>query len=352
MGKRFSHLTWDKRVAIASYLKAEMPKIKIAELVGIHVSTVYREIDKGSYIHLNSDLTTEVRYSPDIAEKNYKFNLKEKGDDLKIGNDREYANFLERKIVEEKYSPEAVLLEIEEKGLQFSTKICVKTFYNYIDNGVFFELTNKSLPIKRNKKRGYRKVKKRTKILGKSIEERDKQVEDREEFGHWEMDCVEGKKTNKKVLLVLTERKTRQEIVVLMKKQNVKCVVKALDTIEKKLGFKKFCKIFKTITVDNGKEFAGSEEFERSIISKKKKRTTVFYCHPYASCERGSNENANKLIRRHLPKGTDFKNLTDEDVKFIENWINNYPRGIFNGKSSMVLFKNELEKLDISYEKT
>lgn len=349
MGKHFNHLSWDKRVAIASYLKAEIPKTKIAELVGVHVSTVYREINRGSYVHLNSDLTREERYSPDIAEQNYKINLKEKGGDLKIGNDREYADYLEKTILDKKYSPEAVLSEIEQKGLKFNTKICVKTFYNYIQNDVFLNLTNKNLPVKRDKKRGYYKVKKRKKIYGESIEKRPKEIESREEFGHWEMDCVIGKKTNAKTLLVLTERKTRQEIIRTLPEQKVKFVVKALDSIEKKIGFKRFNTVFKTITVDNGSEFAGSDEFERSIISKKKKRTNVFFCHPYSSYERGSNENANKLIRRHLPKGTDFKDLSDEYVEYIENWINNYPRRLFNGKSSMFMFRYELEKLNISY---
>ena len=67
---------------------------------------------------------------------------------------------------------------------------------------------------------------------------------------------------------------------------------------------------------------------------KKKPRTTVYYAHPYCSGERGSNENANRLIRRFIPKGTDITLISDEFVEWIENWINNYPRAMFKYKST------------------
>ncbi len=162
------------------------------------------------------------------------------------------------------------------------------------------------------------------------------------------MDCVVGKREKGQVLLVLTERLTRQEIIKILPHKKVKYVIKALDEIEKELGFKKFSKMFKTITVDNGSEFAGGEAFESSCISKTKKRTKVYFCHPYSSWERGTNENNNKLIRRHLPKGTDFKGLTKEKVIYIEEWVNNYPRRLFKGKSSKYMFLKELQKLKIA----
>ena len=122
-----------------------------------------------------------------------------------------------------------------------------------------------------------------------------------------------------------------------------------MNNLEKELGYANFTKIFKTITLDNGSEFAGSLEFERSILEKGKQRTKTYFCHPYSSYERGSNENCNKLIRRHLPKGTSFKILTIELVEKIEKWINNYPRGIFKGLSSNIKFKKELKKLNINW---
>ena len=75
------------------------------------------------------------------------------------------------------------------------------------------------------------------------------------------------------------------------------------------------------------------------------KRTFVFYCHPYSSWERGSNENNNRLIRRHIPKGEDFDGRQDAEIEYIEKWINDYPRGIFDYRTSAELFEEELQKL-------
>ena len=85
-----------------------------------------------------------------------------------------------------------------------------------------------------------------------------------------------------------------------------------------------------------------------SVLNNNEKRTNVYYCHPYSSWERGTNENINKLIRRHIPKGIDFDNKTDEDIAYIEKWINNYPRGILGFKTSAELFELELEKLSMN----
>ena len=76
---------------------------------------------------------------------------------------------------------------------------------------------------------------------------------------------------------------------------------------------------------------------QRSINKLEEKRTKIYYCHPYSSWERGSNENANRLIRRFIPKGADIGRFTHEMIKFIEDWINNYPRRIFDYKSSNVM---------------
>lgn len=147
----------------------------------------------------------------------------------------------------------------------------------------------------------------------------------------------------KSCMLVLTERKTRDEIVIKLKDQGAASVVDALDRLERKWG-DMFYKVFRSITVDNGVEFSDYEGMERSAL-KEEKRTFVFYCHPYSSWERGTNENNNRLIRRHIPKGVDFEDTTDEEIKYIETWINNYPRGIFDFKTSAELFDEELQKL-------
>ena len=123
-----------------------------------------------------------------------------------------------------------------------------------------------------------------------------------------------------------------------MKSKSQYCVVKELDKLERKLGSKKFRETFKTITCDNGCENLDFEGIERSAITKKN-RTKVYYAHPYSAWERGKNENINKLIRRFIPKGADIGEFSQERIKMIEHWINNYPRKIFNGLSSNELIK-------------
>ncbi len=95
----------------------------------------------------------------------------------------------------------------------------------------------------------------------------------------------------------------------------------------------RFPRVFKTITVDNGSEFLNSAELESSARRPGTRRTKIYYDHPFSAWERGSNENANKLIRWFIPKGTDISNLKQKDIRRIENWMNNYPRKI-HGYSS------------------
>ena len=262
---------------------------------------------------------------------------KNKGPGLKIGKDHELVKYIENKIIKENYSPDAVIGEIKEKRLKFKTQICTKTLYNYIDRGdVFLKLTNKDLPVKKEgKKRDYKKIKIPYKNLkGKSIEERQPEVENRKEYGHWEMDCVVGKREGKgAVLLVLSERSIREEIIIKMPAKTQESVIAALDRLEIKYG-KAFKEKFKTITVDNGSEFLDYRGIEMSIKYKEEKRVKLYYAHPYSSWERGTNENINKLIRRFIPKGTDISEISNARIKYIENWINSYPRRILGYKSA------------------
>ena len=342
--RRFKHLSWTDRLKIETMLKDKRHKQEIADEIGVHLKTIYNEIKRGRYIHTNSDLTEEERYSPEMAEAAYREHLAAKGPDLKIGNDHELAQHIEKKIAEDGYSPAAVLGEIKEQGLEFKTSICESTLYSYIDKGVFLTVTNKNLPVKGQKKRPYNKVKRAKRPpAGTSIENRPKEIDDRAVVGDWEMDCVEGKKKTKETLLVLTERKARKEIMVKMKDKTTGSVVAALDRLERRYG-KLFSKVFQTITVDNGTEFSDVAGLERSCLHKGK-RTTVFYCHPYSSYERGTNENTNGMIRRWFPKGTDFGKVTAKSIQAVEDWLNAYPRGILGFRCADDVFAEALAAL-------
>ena len=172
----------------------------------------------------------------------------------------------------------------------------------------------------------------------KSIEYRPTEAKSRKVYGHWEGDLVVGKQGTRTVLFTLTERMTRQEIIMKLPNKETKTIAKALDKIER--SYKgKFYKTFKSITFDNGVEFMGYKGLEKSCL-RNKERTTVYYAHPYCSGERGSNENNNRLIRRFIPKGMDMTNIKISKIKEIENWINNYPRAMFDYKSSNMILSN------------
>lgn len=346
MGKLFKHLSQNDRIKMETMLNSGHKVVEVAEYLHVHRSTIYREMKRGEYTHRNSDYTEETRYSSDLGQKNHDWNAQGKGRNIKIGNDRPLAEYIEGKIIEDKYSPEAALAAAAESGIEFTASISVRTLYRYIDKGIFLKLTNKDLPVKGKRKKHNKRVRVQKRAsAGESIENRPDEVKDREIFGHWEMDTVKGKQgVTKSCMLVLTERKTRDEIIVKLPDQKAASVVEAIDRLERKWG-DMFTKVFRSITVDNGVEFSDYEGLERSVLHEGEKRTFAFYCHPYSSWERGSNENNNRLIRRHIPKGEDFDEKQDRDIEYIENWINNYPRGIFGFKTSAQLFEEEIKKL-------
>ena len=346
MARRFKHLTKSDRLMIEKLLKQKQKKKDIAKAVGVDESTIYREIKRGKYTHRNSDWTEEERYSPDIAHNKDRENLKAKGPGLKIDHDRKLADHIEKMIDEDGFSREAVLGEIKREKLKFDAEISKTTLYRYIDIGLFRTITNEDLPVKPRKKKKVKKVRKKQAraSAGESIEKRPDEIDTREEFGHWEMDTVMGKRGESlHSLLVMTERKTRDEILMLLNEHTAEQVVCKIDALEKEWG-DRFSTVFKTITVDNGTEFSDCASLERSVFGEKD-RTKLYYCHPYSSYERGSNENQNRLVRRKIPKGTNFDSMTEEDVRKVQDWINNYPRGIFDYETSKMRFEQEIAAL-------
>ena len=155
----------------------------------------------------------------------------------------------------------------------------------------------------------------------------------------------EKKGTHEKHLSVLDfEKKERAKEVAELEAKKAENVVAELDALEKRYG-ELFPLIFKSITVDNGSEFANCEGMERSSLREGEKRTKLYYCHPYSAYERGSNENQNKLVRRHAPKGSSFEDMTDERADYIEGWMNDYPRKMFNWHTPEEVFQAEIKAL-------
>lgn len=343
-------LSYTQRVQLEAYLNAGLHKKQIAENLDVCLATVYNEIKRGAYTYKKYSYTdywgerhykSVVGYSPNIAEDKYRMNLTSHGAPLKIGNDYAFANYVEKRIIQDKVSPSAIVGEIK-RGNLFRTKISKTTMYRYISQGIFLHVKMSHLPQGLRKKH-YRKSVVKRPPKGTSIEKRPDEIAARNSFGNWEMDCVVGKQNTRSVLLVLTERLTRYEIIIRMQNRKADSVVKAIDKLERKYGTYKFRKLFKSITVDNGSEFSDFTGLERSV--KKGRRTSVFYCHPYTSCERGSNERINRDIRRQCPKGSDFSLYSEKFIREVETWVNNYPREIFGFATSAEMFAREFAAL-------
>lgn len=338
------HITYTDRLVIEALNNNKICVKEIAKELHFSISAIYRELKRGQYTKLTCEYEMIQSYSADIAQKDHEEKKENQGVELKIGKDHKLAAYIEKKIIKEHYSPEAVIGEIRRKGLKFDTEICTKTLYNYIDQNIFLNLSYKHL-LRKKKSSAKNRTKENFRIkrpLSRGIEQRTEGAANRNEFGHWEMDTVVGKAKGKgQALLVLTERMTRQEIILKLNGKNQASVTASLNRLERKFGAM-FKKVFKTITVDNGSEFLDSEALERSCRTKSK-RTTVYYCHPYSSWERGSNENANAIIRRFVLKGTPIENYSEKRIKEIEDWINHYPRKILGFYCSQDLFMKQLE---------
>lgn len=345
--KPYKIMTKSVRDKIEALYNAGVPVKKIANELGYTFQSIYRELKRGFYMHRNSDWSETKKYSADKSQYAAEINASAKGAPLKIGKDHEFARFIEDMVLNG-YSPAAILGYIKENGLVFKTKICRVTLYSYIDKGLFLRISNKDLLRKGTKKKRHKAVRpiKQLPNIEHSIEKRPKEIAERVTFGHWELDSVIGTQKKGETVLALTERLTRMELIFKAPNKTAASTVTMLNRLERKIGSKNFRHIFKTITCDNGKEFSDTIGMEYSPYTGKK-RTTVYYCHPFCSSERGSNENQNGFIRRFIPKGTRLSLYSSSEIEKIQNYINTYPRSIFNWKNSLKMFQNELLKLNI-----
>ena len=343
MIKKRKNLTFTQRLQIETLYNAKTKIKEIANILGLHFTTIYKELKKGRYEHTIKQDTfwygvrvrTEIRYSAQIAQDRYDRVCLNKGRELKIGKDYALVNYIEKRVNEDKISACAVLGEIKYKNLPF-TKISKTTLYRYIHLGLF---SNIHLETRKHK---YKKVIIKRVSRGTSIEQRPIEIKNRHTFGHWEMDCLCG--SNKATFLVLSERLTRKEIIFKMQNQKASSVIFCLNVLERRYGAL-FKKVFKTITVDNGREFSDYKGIEKSIFGRNSKRTLVYYCHPYCSSERGTNERLNREIRKLVPKGTSLSKFSESDVKKIEDWVNNYPREVLGYATSQEMFNKQLQAL-------
>ena len=160
--------------------------------------------------------------------------------------------------------------------------------------------------------------------------QRQQYIEQRQEFGHWEGDTVQGKKKKGEVILSLVERKTRYSIFVKVRGKDNDSIKQGLREILKEYEEKKG-EVFKSITLDNGCEFSDMKEFE--------KETDIYYAHPYSAYERGTNERHNGLLRMFIPKGKEISKYNQENIQEYADKINAKPRNILKYNKPEELFE-------------
>lgn len=331
MTKKQHYMTQDERYKLEAYLDTGKGVSWISRQMNFSRQTIYNEIKRGlcwQVKKINGMQRDVTLYSAQKAQQIHDYNQTAKGRPLKIGNDHAFAEFLERKILEDRFSPAAALAQARKEG--FTTIICTATLYSYIDNQVFLQLSNKDLWEKRKrKKRANQPMRRIVHPKLPSITDRPEHIDRRLELGHWEMDLVIGKAGSRAVLLTLTERRSRQEMIFKLPDRKAATIRAVFDKLEATTP--NFRQRFRSLTTDNGNEFLEYEKLRQSIHGGT--RFDVYYCHSYAAWEKGTNENHNRMIRRWFPKGTDFTKVTKKRIAEIQTWMNSYPRKVLGWKT-------------------
>lgn len=336
--RKNKHLNFKERMTIEIRLKDGFSVYKIAKELGRSINTITNEINRGTTTQIRQGKHIKI-YLADTGETVYTKNRLNSCRPFKMLDCSEFINYTVDKIKNDSWSPDACVGEAIANGrFERYQMVCTKTLYNYIDLGLL-DVKNTDLPIKLRRNTKSTRVKKHKKKLGSSISERPIDINSRTEFGHWEIDTVIGEKSNNdNVLLTILERKTRYAIVLNILSKTANAVMDAFSRLRSLFG-EQFSQVFKTITGDNGSEFADLSTIESETDTK------VYFTHPYSSFEKGTNERHNGLIRRFIPKGKRISDYSSDDIAFIEEWMNTLPRRILNYKTPEELFEMYLDKI-------
>ena len=334
--RRFQHLTIEKRAQIEILLRMKVPKSQIARMLGIARSTLYNELARGSVVQLDSELRQYTRYFSDVGQRMYEEHRENSRPPLKLAKAHEFIVYAEQQMLEEKLAPETICGAVRRKGL-FQEIVCAKTLYNYIDQ-CLLRVRNIDLLLKVKLKQHVQHNRQHKHLFGISIEDRPDAVNNREEFGHWEIDTVVGNKDSAAVLLTLDERTTNFRHMIKISNRSSSAVEQGIQKLRALYG-DRFNTVFRSITCDNGSEFA--------TLPLILPDTAIYYAHPYSAYERGLNEKQNSLIRRFFPKGHSLDGVSPDFVQRVQDWCNRFPRKAFAFASPAHLFQTVL--FDIAF---
>jgi IS30 family transposase len=298
------HLTLEQRYEISVMCKNGASQKEIAEAVKKDKSTISRELKR------NKD-ARNGEYRASLAQSKCERRHKEKP--KKVYFTTEIKQYIDEWINEE-FSPE----QIVGRALLFGIKcVSAERIYQYIwDDKKRNGLLYKKLRRKGRKYRNRGASKDSRGIIKNRvpISDRPKIVEERTRLGDFEIDTIIGK-DHKGAILTINERVSG--FVLIEKLKGKDATELALKTIEILTPFKEW---IKTITADNGKEFAGHQTISGEL------NLDFYFARPYHSWERGSNENTNGLIRQYFVKGSSFENITNQQVEYVQHKLNNRPR--------------------------
>ena len=317
---QYTQLTQEKRYQIYAFMKANFSKTNIASEIGVHKSTVSREMERNR---------GKKGYRPKQAH----FMAVERRQKAKkyVRLTPEVICLIEGFLCQD-FSPEQVCGFL---ARTHNLRISHETVYQYVlaDKASGGTLYRHLRHAHKKRKKRYGSYDHRGQIKGRvSIDERPAIVDTRQRIGDWEIDTIIGKQ-HKGALLSLVERKSKFTLIRKLEKKQADLVAEAaidlLNPYEEKV-----C----TITADNGQEFAHHEYIKEHL------KTTVYFAHPYHAWERGLCENTNGLIRQYFPKGMDFETITDEHVHMAMNRINTRPRKTLGYKTPNEVFFHAVMK--------
>ena len=253
--RKNKHLSPFERGQIAALHNAGHSNRDIARRLGRAHQTIANELQRGTTTQLKTGRTPYTAYFAETGQAVYERNRINCGAKSKLLVAIEFIDFACEKIMDQGWSPDAVV-GFANKQTDWKDKpmVSTKTLYNYIDLDLL-SVRNIDLPMKTRRNTKTKRVRKNSRILGMSIAERPPEIEDRAEFGHWEIDTVEGKKSDDNALLTLVERKTRNYYAILLDDQDHDSVDYAMNQLQQDFG-ELFPQVFKTITSDNGSEFS------------------------------------------------------------------------------------------------
>ncbi len=333
--KKYQHITSEERHEIEVRFKDKWSIYKIAKHLGRPYNTIKNEIDRGTVYLYNGKV---ARYNADKGKEVYLEHRQNSRRNYRALESVDFLKYVEKQFFDEKWSLDACVGHAKaNKKFPATQMVCTKTLYNYVNLGLL-NIKNIDLPEKLRRSPKKKKIRENKRKLGNSIEERPYEIDNREEFGHWEIDSVIGRKNEgESQVMTIVERKLRESIWIKVRDHSAEAIDEALAAVIDQFG-DRYNEVFKSITGDNGSEFANLSRVEEKGIS-------VYFTHPYSSYEKGTNECHNRMLRRFIPKGKSINDYSADDLLYFADKINNLPRKILGYHTPEELFEKELDRI-------